>query len=227
MKIKLLSALLLLLIVHISLNAQRYSKNQFTLFSYTYNIDEDVMQKLSTYERNVFYKPEPGQTKTEAVLVHSMYNMLAKTLEDSFQIFMLPSYSLTTKAKYDVYGYPVINIQKAIKLSDTKYFLKLDASLDNDLFDVNGNKLPDNTFKPRITLKLFIYDKYGYVPIQESQGSASAIQPVKLTPEFMSGLNFVDTTMVKTEEQEVLKDIFNRAIIEAVTQLQHKRPTKM
>jgi hypothetical protein len=224
MKTKILITLVIL--ISLNLSAQKYIKSQFTLFDYTYEIDAKVKAELTSVESYITFKPEGKQNKVEGMLVNSLYDMIVKTMEDSLKIFMLPPNSLTNKVKYDEYGYPSVSIQRALKLVDTKYFLKIKAFIGNDIVDNNGNKLPEGEFKPKIKINLYVYDKYGYIPIHESEASASAIKSIIVTPKFIAGLSFVDSSLVKDSNEETLADIFNSAILEAVNQLQHKKNKK-
>lgn len=205
---------------------QKYAKNQFTCFSYKVEIEDRVLQEFQKIESKINYNTAKNQTKVEAMLVHGLYNLATTVLADSLSIFILPPNSFANDIKYNVYGYPEINIQKALRLSDSKYFLKIFATIDNNIFDLNGKKLPATDFKPQITLKIDIYNKYGYLPIQTSESKASAIQPITFSQGFFAGLNFIDESVTKEPGQETLKDIFTRAIIEAVMVIKNNPPKK-
>lgn len=209
----------------ISVYSQKYSKNQFTCFSYKLEIEDRVLQEFQPIESKINYKTGKDQTKVEAMLVHGLYNLITSILTDSLNIFILPPNSLSNKAKYDPYGYPEINIQKALRLSDTKYFLKIYAIIENNIFDADGKKLTTNEFKPQIGLTIDIYNKYGYLPIQVAEGKASAIQPITFTPSFFAGLDFVDESIVNANSSETLKEIFKRAILEALNGIKNN-PSK-
>ncbi len=103
------------------------------------------------------------------------------------------------KIKYDDYGYPNTNIQKAIKLADTKYFLKIDASIENNNTESKKN---EDIFKPKVKITLSIYNKYGFLPLGTSESSATTENAVRISPEFISGMNFVDASILKSQIQK-------------------------
>ena len=201
------------------LYGQKYAKSQFTLYSFSFNIDDKVKLELSPLESYIRFKPEKKQEKITAMLVHSLYYFTNKILTDSLSIYILPVNSLGN-IKYDEYGYPNTNIQKAIKLAETKYYFKIDASLENGVTDSKKNN--EDIFKPKIKITLSIYNKYGYLPIQTSESSATSENQIKISPEFLYGMNFIDATISKKPNTESLSEIYNRAILQAVLQLKYK-----
>jgi hypothetical protein len=198
---------------------QKYAKSQFTLYSFSFNIDDKIKLELSPLENYIKFKPDKKQDKITGMLVNSLYYFTNQFLTDSLSIYILPINSLG-KIKYDDYGYPNTNIQKALKFSDTKYFLKIDASLENDVKDNKKNN--EDIFKPKIKITLSIYNKYGFLPIQTSESSATAENPIKISQEFISGMNFVDASILKKPNTETLRDIYFKAILQAVLQLKYK-----
>lgn len=205
----------------ISVFSQKYSKSQFTLFSYNLKIDEKIKTELSPLESIITYKPEKKQDKIEGMLIHSLFAMISQTLNDSLGVYVLPANSLSD-ARYNEYGYPNISIQRAIKLADTKYFFKINAVIENNTLDAQGKKIEEDIFRPKITITIEIFNKYGYLPIQTSESNASASAPVKISPEFLAGMNFIDSSIKNNSNTETLKDIYMKAIIEAIFKIKHK-----
>lgn len=222
MKVRHIGVIFIVSFIFINAFCQKYANSQFTLYSYTFNIDPIIKNELSTLENYIKYNPENKQDKVEGMLIHSLYNMINIVLTDTLGIYLLPVNSLTSKAKYSIYGYPDITIQRALKLADTKYFLKINASLENDISNKKGKKSTENIFKPKLIIKIDIFNKYGYLPIQTSESMATAIEPIILSPEYLAGMNFIDNSIKKMEGIETLKDIYIKAIIEAVLKIKYK-----
>jgi hypothetical protein len=223
MKTKLI---LLIFLFGVSLNhsyGQKYSRSQFTVFSYYVSIDEKFKSELGKVESHIKYKADKKQNKVEAMLIHTLYESLTKALSDSLGLFFLPINSMGEKAKYNDYGYPDLNITKAIRLGDTKYFLKINAYFDNEMNDSKGSRLEPNMFRPKIRVVVDIYNKYGNVAIQSSEGSVSTLKTVVVSPEFIAGMNFADDNLVKKDNSEVLKDLYNQAIAEIIAGLKCKK----
>jgi len=201
---------------------QKYAKNQFTLFSYNLEIDDKVKIELSPLENLIHFKPEKKQDKIESMLINTLYTIASQMLSDSLNIFILPVNNLSDNAKYNIYGYPNISIQRALKLSDTKYFLKIKASIQNNNLDNTGKKISEDVFKPQISVTIEFFKKGGYYPVQTEDGIASASNPIKISPEFLAGMNFVDESIVKKPNTETLKDIYLKAIWQSVMKFKYK-----
>jgi hypothetical protein len=222
MKFKYTFLLIFLCSISISSYCQKFAKSQFTLFSYDVFISDRVRTELSSMEGYINFRPSENQNKVEGMLMHGFYEMINNILTDTLNIFILPVSSLTSKAKYNAYGYPEINIRKAIKLADTKFFLKIGATFENAISENKTKQENIDIFKPKVVVRIDIYNKEGYLPIQSSVGSAEAINAVKISPEFISGMKFVDESVIKKLNNEDLKDIITRAIIEAIIKIKYK-----
>ena len=88
-KILLLSAILLTFNTLISFS-QKYSNNQFVVFSYALDVDTKVKTELQPLENYIQVRTEKKQTKVDAMLVHSVYKIVTNLLADSLKIFFLP-----------------------------------------------------------------------------------------------------------------------------------------
>lgn len=215
MRVKVSYFFLLFLLLSATSIAQKYTRNQFVVFSYSIDIDDRVKQELSPLVGQIDFIPVNKQDKVVATIVHTIYHTVTKTFEDSLGIFFLPPHSLSDKAKYTEYGYPDIIIQKAIRLSDTKYFMKIEASVENSKYNELGKKLVANEFVPVVNISISIYNKFGFNPIQTSEGQAIASKAVMVQPGFIAGMDFVANT-IKPDSDITLKELMERAIFDAL-----------
>jgi len=140
--------------------SQKYAKNQFVVFSYKVDIDERVKKELNPYSDKIKYDLNKKHSKVEGMLVHSIYSIITKTLSDSLDIYFLTPNCFGDKIKYNDFGYPEIVIQKAIRLMDAKYFMKIDASIENSKFDEKGKKISEGLFLPVVNISIEIYNKF-------------------------------------------------------------------
>jgi hypothetical protein len=209
--------------IFVSSFAQKYTNNQFIIFSYSLDIDQRVKQELMVFEKYIQFKPVLQQEKIEAVLVHTLYNIVTKTFTDSLNIFFLPPNNLSDKVNYNAYGYPEIVIQKAIRLSDTKYFMKIQASIENSRYNEKGIKISSDNFLPLVNISFDIYNKFGFNPIQSAEGQALAHSPVKINKGFISGMNFISQDIAPEDGVEPLKKIMERAVIDALHEILVKK----
>lgn len=203
--------------------SQKYARNQFVVFSYTVDIDERVKKELSPYQNLINYQPQKKQTAVEAVLVHSFYQIFTKLLEDSLLIYFLPPESMGNKANYTEYGYPDVVIQKAIRLSDVKYFMKIELSVENSKYDEKGNRLTADVFLPVVNVSVSIYNKFGFNPIQTAEGQSVATAPVQVKESFLAGLNFVSPNIKAGANEETMRVLFERCALNALYSIQYKK----
>jgi len=203
--------------------SQKYARNQFVVFSYTTDIDERVKRELSPYQHLINFQPQKKQTTVEAMLVHSFYQIFTKLLEDSLVIYFLPPESMGSKASYTEYGYPNVVIQKAIRLSDVKYFMKIELSIENSRYDERGNRLTADVFLPVVNVSVGIYNKFGFNPIQTAEGQAVATAPIRVKESFLAGLNFVSPTIKAGVNEETMKVLFERCALNALYSIKYKK----
>ncbi|MCX7987390.1 MAG: hypothetical protein N2662_10670 [Bacteroidales bacterium] len=214
----------LLLIIGTSIAwSQKYARNQFVVFSYTTDIDERVKKELSSYQHLINYQPQKKQTAVEAMLVHSFYQIFTKLLEDSLLIYFLPPESMGNKASYTDYGYPDVVIQKAIRLSDVKYFMKIELSIENSKYDEKGNRLTADVFLPVVNVSVSIYNKFGFNPIQTAEGQSVASSPIQVKESFLAGLNFVSPTVKASKNEETMRLLFERCALNALYSIKYRK----
>ena len=206
-----------------SSNAQRYAKKQFTNFSYTVNIDEKFRQNLSRVESLVQLNVDSKQNKIDALLIHSLYKVVTRVFTDTLEFFILPPNSLTDKAKYNIYGYPDITIQKAIRLSDTKYFIKIHAYLENEIFDKDNKRYPEGIFKPKVRIVTELYNKDGFNPIEVSEGISTTSAPIDVTQGFVAGLEFIDSNVKAEAGSKTLYSMFYDASLQSAWGIKYKQ----
>jgi hypothetical protein len=223
MKNKALVVLIFILGIINGVYGQNLKKSQFTTFSYIFETDETVIKALKPYVNFIKLKQNNDESKVQGVLVHTLFKLISKKMEDSLSSYIMPAKSFVDKATYNEFGFPDLSIQKAIRYGDTKFFLKIIASISNEIYDLKGEKYPIGSIVPKVHLKLEIYNKYGYVPIFIAEGDGSAYKPVKLSADYLAGMDFMDSKLIKPEGEEVLFDLFNRAAIEAIVKLKYNR----
>ena len=223
MKILSKALVLILLICAIQTQAQKFRNAQFTLFSYTYNIDEKITDQFTPVASNITLKADNDRAKINGMIVLSMWNLISKKMQDTFSTYVLPTNSFNDKIKYDVYGLPDISIQKAIKLSDTKYYFKLALTVNREEVDNKGVKIAKDVFVPSVTLKLDIYDKNGYVARVSADGKAVATRPITISKDYINGLSFVNSKIPTQDINDNFYSLLNKAATEVVLQLKYQK----
>jgi hypothetical protein len=205
----------------VNLLGQRYTNNQFTVFSYSIKVDKNFESELVPFEGNIKIKTDARQNKITAFLIHNLYEIVTQTLTDSLNIYILPPNNLGDKAKYNDYGYPDINIKKAQRIADTKYFLKIEAEFENRQNDDMGNKLPFGSFMPQIKLHIDLYNNIGILPIKSAIGIGTTGKTIKTSIQFLNNLNFINSS--EKTNAETLKYIITMSVNDAIYQIKHKK----
>ncbi len=224
MRIKYLLFCCIVVVANIlQLSAQKFANGQFTLFSFTYEIEESVTDLLVSTASQITLNAADDKAKVNGMMVQTMWSMICKKMQDTFKTYILPANSFNDKVKYDEFGFPDISIQKAIKLSDTKYYFKMLMTIESEVYDNNGVKYLKDEFVPKVSLVFEIYDKHGYIPIRTADGFGTALKPVVVTNDYIAGMNFAKNKITTQKIEETLWSLFNRAATEVVLELKQNK----
>lgn len=212
MKIKTLLFLLVLSLAQTqNIFSQRIEGKTFTLFNYNMVLDVEFKQTISILESNITNPTYKGDKLSEA-FTHITYAEIKDKLENGKSVFILPANSFQDKIKYDEYGYPQITIQKAIKKSDTRLFVKIYVFYKIESF---GDQ--DDMIKPKVSIVVDFYNDLGYIPIKKFKAEAISDTYMKVNKEFLYGFD----RKIKKEnpDTKTLIDILNKAIDSIVEEI--------
>lgn len=226
-KIKYVIVVLISLLTIDSATSQNIKNKQFTLFSYNLTIDKDFTEEIASLEpfiETIETYNDPGNEKLKAVLVHIIYYTLKENLEKELEIEILPINTFMREVKYDDYGYPDASIRTALRKGDSRFYFKVDASLETltedkleespDLFE---NVEEPYTY-PQLTLDITVYNNEGIIPVAKWTGITTPKYPLTINQYLLKGFDNSELKILPTEEQQAdnLYLMLDRAIHNAI-----------
>ncbi len=184
-----------------NINCQKIEGKSFVLFYYHVNFSDEFAKTTSSLDEFV-KNSEYGENKVKELLVHSTFHTIKEKLEQDQLIFIFPANSLNDKSSYNEYGYPMSTIQKAIRKSDIKYFIRINASYESSLMKEQGK------ITPIVKLEVNFFDENGYVPIKKIKSEAQGSVSLEINENFLNGFIGEETP----GNQETLYKILIEAI---------------
>ncbi|MGB9746294.1 MAG: hypothetical protein ACPLXM_05140 [Bacteroidales bacterium] len=163
--------------------SQKFEGSQFCPIGYNLLAGKDFKSRMA-----LVYPKLPGNMqnadKIEYILTYSFYDILTRQLMDNLKVYIPPPSIFEDKVKYDQYGFPEVTVQKAIKLSDAKFFFKCQIRVE----EAFPNATPQGMVTPGISIQFTLYSKQGYVPIKNIIVNKVMSQAVKAEISLLAGL---------------------------------------
>lgn len=164
--------------------AQKFEGTQFCPIGFTLLTGKEFKARMEPAYSKLPGKEVQNGDKLEYTLTYSLYELITRQLMENLKVYIPPPNVFENKVKYDTYGFPIVTIQKAIKLSDAKYFFKCQVRIEEAYPGVT----PQGMVTPGITLLFTLYSKQGYVPIKNISISKVMQQAVKADISLLAGL---------------------------------------
>ncbi len=189
--------------------AQKYRKKETTLISFKIYITPDYMAKFSEYS-NLFRKPvKPGVNRITSHLTSDIWDMVKQKLTSDVGMLILPIDAYGNKFNYDQYGFPDVSINKALQRGNSKLYIKVDVEISPEFESKYLTKsssdsstqlvqLTYNEIKPKITIKMNIFNDKGVVPVANCIGEAVSSKVITLNDKYFDG--FVNTNIAVPHE---------------------------
>ncbi|MFP4555784.1 MAG: hypothetical protein ACLFNU_02830 [Bacteroidales bacterium] len=183
--------------------SQNYRNRQVTLFSYNCDIHQSI---LSSFEQQAHLFPETDHRKADKIVdavKDRAWYMIKEKLEEGTGMYILPINAYGKSFKYDVYGFPDMSINRALRKGSSRYYLKIDltissalnrkessygALLSKDSAEKLEETLDDNAIVPKININATTYSDKGVIPVQRVTGNAIASQPWQVSEEIFNGI---------------------------------------
>ncbi|MBN1990165.1 MAG: hypothetical protein JW783_12255 [Bacteroidales bacterium] len=188
-------------IVSVAIN---YNNKQVAIISYSVSIDDACMQKIKAYEE-LF--PSVDKEKADRVIARIKdvsYAFFEEQLEREVGMYILPLNAFGSKFDYDVYGYPDMSINKAMRKGNSKYYIKVEliitqkpSETNGKLFGIINDSTPAQeieeensveTIQPVILYNITTYSEKGVLPIDKFSAEITATEALPLSNEFLHGL---------------------------------------
>lgn len=191
--------------------AQKVKNKQFTLINYNLNISKDFEEELSgleSYIDNIKTYNDPGNEKLKAILIHVIYYKLKEDFEDELEMEILPTNTFMRNIKYDDYGYPNASIREALRKGDSRFYFKIDATLES-LTKKKRDEDPD-AFKdinspvtyPQLTIEITVYNNEGIIPVAKWTGTTTAKYPLAIDDYLLKGFDNTEMKILPAEDQQ-------------------------
>jgi len=226
-------SVLTLILQPLSSGSINYKNKQFALISFNLTIHQQVKEKLDQLSS---YFPEVERMKADKIISRIMdytWFLLEDRLQRELGMYILPTNTAGKQFDYNAYGYPNTSINKAIHRGTSKFYLKIDMSIEPEIiqsFSISSmakikkdssTTIADSTqnqgFKPKIVIDFTSYSEKGIIPIDKFTGTFIAAEPWLFEPKILDGL----TNTKECTEQDNLCLLIN----EAITDLIRKIPT--
>ncbi len=171
------------ILLPVDVYSQKFEGSQFCPIGYNLMVGKDLKSRMAQV-----YPKLPGNMqnadKLEYILTYSFYEILTRELMENLKIYIPPPTIFEDKVKYDQYGFPEVTVQKAIKLSDAKYFFKCQIRVE----EAFPTATPQGMVTAGINIQFTLYSKQGYVPIKNITLSKVMPQAVKAELPLLAGL---------------------------------------
>ena len=203
--------LIVIMIIALSVSAQKVKNKQFSLFNYNLNISDEVTEELSDLESfidNIKTYNDPGNDKLQAILVHIIYYTLKEKLDNELEMEILPINTFMRKVKYDDYGYPNTSVRDAIKKGYSKYFFKVKVNIESLTEDkqkenpVIFEEIDYPAIFPQMTIEITIFNKEGVIPVDKWVGTTTARYPLPVNEYLLKGFDNTQMEVQSIEKQQ-------------------------
>lgn len=198
------STLLCLAIAPYKASSINYKNKQLALIAFNLTISPNMLEKLNTLENHF---PEARVPKTDKVIkkIKDMtWIVLEERLQKEIGMYILPINAYGKEFDYDEYEYPNTSINKAIRRGISKYYMKIDITIDFEEIDkpsvvsstlkhitdtinsTNTTEIPHP--KARVTITLTTFSEKGIMPIDKFTGNFTASEPWVFDATLLDGL---------------------------------------
>lgn len=227
-------SLILLTLTFFSFNtnlfAQKYRNKEVTLIYFKLNIDPSYHAKFSEYS-HLFREPvKPQQDRIVGHLTADIWDMVKQRLTEDVGMNILPLDAYGDKFSYDHYGFPNVSINRALQKGNSKFYISIDVEIGPEFYSKYVTKttsdtspqviqLSTNEIKPRVLIRMNIFNDKGIIPIANTKGEAVEKKVIELNEKYFDG--FVNPN--QNAPYETLYKLVNQAVKELVLSVYSKK----
>ena len=161
--------------------APKYKNKQLALFYYTLTADQASMAHLNQYKSQ--FEADPKVDPIEKALRYRIFDLVKSRLESEIGLGFLPIESFQSSIDYDKYGFPSGNINKVIRLGNSKLYFKLDVTISSASESGNATGM-----KPTVSIVLTVFNNKGIIPVDKFQGVGKASDALQTNAALVNGL---------------------------------------
>ncbi len=210
--------------------AQKYRNKEVALIYFKVNIDPGYHAKFSEYA-HLFREPvKPQQDRVIGHLTADIWDIVKQRLTEDVGMNILPLDAYGDKFSYDHYGFPNTSINRALQKGNSKFYISIDVDISPEFSSKYITKtsadtspqviqLATNEIKPRVIIKMNIYNDKGIIPVANTKGEAMETKVITLSEKYFDG--FVNPNI--NAPYETLYKLVNQAVKELVLSVYSKK----
>lgn len=203
--------------------AQKYRNKEVALIAFKVNIDPGYHAKFSEYA-HLFREPvKPQQDRIIGHLTADIWDIIKQQLTNDVGMIILPLDAYGNKFSYDQYGFPNTSINRALQKGNSRFYISIEVDISPEFSSKYITKtsadtspqviqLANNEIKPRVIIKMNIYNDKGIIPVANTKGEALESKIITLNDKYFDG--FVNTNI--NSPYETLYKLVNQAVKELV-----------
>jgi hypothetical protein len=211
-------------------SSQSFRNKQFALITFNYNIHQSLKNTINEHS-NLF--PEVEDKKADRIISKFKENtwlLLEDRLQTEVGMYILPLNAHGRSFKYDVYGYPTVSINKALKDGSSKFYLRIDLTINATSTkgdtgygarsqsrdtSINFDEIPANAIIPQVTITASMYNDKGIIPLQKLTGTYTARAYWLITEDSFNGI--VNKKEFNPEQSDTFMGLINLAITDLIS----------
>lgn len=226
--ISLTISLLLVVGIFNKTNSQNYRNKQLALITYDVSINQSLKVLLDE-QAHIF--PDVESKKADRIIAQlkeRSWYLLKDRLETETEMYILPLTAHGKSFKYDVYGFPEISINKALRVGTSKYYIRVDLTLssvstkkesgygswDSQETDSTEIEIEEGSIIPQVEVTVTTYTEKGIIPMQKVSGSATASSPWIISEEIFTGI--INRDEYPMNETSTIMGLINVSITEMI-----------
>lgn len=223
-----INTIIFLLAISLGLSSHSYSQGywnkQLALISYDVSIGQSL--KVLLDEQSHLF-PETESKKADRIIAQlkeRSWYLIKDRLESETQMYILPLNAHGKSFSYDVYGFPDISINKALRVGTSKYYIKVDLELSSVSYQKDTGygavasesdsseiviETNEGDIIPKVSITVTTYTDKGIIPMQKISGSATVQNPWVVSEDIFTGL--VNRKEFSLEEPTTILGLINLA----------------
>ncbi len=198
--------------------SQILRNKQIVLITFSYTINPQIKLELDALS-HLF--PEVSGKKVDKVIARTKeksWFLLQEMLEKETGVYILPLNTYGNAFNYDPYGFPDVNINRAIRVGTSKLYFRVDMTIGYIQAAKEsgyGTKNPDNQNEnnlgliPQVSITITTYSDKGVIPLNKYTGTASAKEPWQINANTLSG--FINDQPLKPDDTSTLLGLIHEA----------------
>lgn len=205
--------------------SQKYRNKEISLIQLNVTIQPEIKRHLELLEGSF---PDLKNEKADKIIgkiKEQVWGVLQDKLQSDIGMTIMPLNTFGDDIAYDLYGFPDASVSKAQKKGASKYYMKVDVNIGNELFQyttqittknkkdsvIHNTPLQEGEFKPVVTITLTTYPASGILQLNKFIGGAKAPKAWTVKESILDGLvndnNKNDLSSLMSLIQESINDL--------------------